>query len=117
MAAATKNIVFEQGAAFRLRLRWLDKNRKPVNLTGYTAKMQVRLLASPSSPVLVEASTLNGRIALGGAQGTIEFDIPEAVMTALTFIDAYYDLVLSDAALVPRRFLQGTVRVSPGVTQ
>jgi len=116
MPAATKNIVFEKRSAFVMRLRWLDKNQKPVNLTGWTAKLQVRT-APEATPVLVEASTANGRILLGQTNGVIDIEIPESLITALTVTEAVYDLILTSPASVPRRFIQGKVRVSPGVTQ
>lgn len=115
MPAATKNLVFEQRAAFKLRLVWLDKNKKPINLTGYTAKMQVRTTAGGT--LLLDANTTNGYIVLGTLNGVIDFNVPEAIITALTFTSAVYDLVLTPAAGGPIRFIEGKVTVSPGVTQ
>jgi len=115
MAAATKNLVFEQNAAFKSRLVWLDKNKKPVNLTGYTAKMQVR--AATGSAVLLEASTVNARIVLGTVNGVIDFNIPEAIITALTFTEAQYDLILTPPTGGPIRFIKGKVTFSTGITQ
>ena len=40
--AAVYDITIEQGATFRLSLVWKDSSNVPVNLTGYTARMQVR---------------------------------------------------------------------------
>jgi hypothetical protein len=115
MPAATKNLVFEQNSTFKMRLIWMDKNRKPVNLTGYTAKLQVRSAAGGS--LLVDATILNGYITLGTVNGVIDIQIPQSIINALTFTTAVYDLIIIDPALVQIRFLQGKVTRSPGVTQ
>jgi hypothetical protein len=44
-----------------------------INLTGYTARMQVRSTLE-SAEALIELTTANGRIALGGSAGTITLD-------------------------------------------
>ena len=114
MPAATKNLTFEQHADFKLRLVWLDKNRKPVNLTGYAAKLQVRAFAG--SPVLLDANTTNGFITLGTVNGVIEIGIPMATISALTFNTAQHDLVLTHATIGVFRFIKGKVTFSPGIT-
>jgi DUF4097 and DUF4098 domain-containing protein YvlB len=115
MAAATKDYIIEKEAAFKPRLIWLDRNFKPIDLTGWSAKLQVRETIAGS--VVLEASTTNGRIVLGTVNGVIQIDVPVDVVNALTFTQGIYDLRLTNALAVPIRFIEGRITVSPGVTQ
>lgn len=113
MPAAKLNLSVEQGATYSKRLVWRDKNKRPVNLSGYTAKMQVR--ASASSPtVLYELSTANGRISMPGS-GVIQIDI--SADDTETFVAGVYDLKLYAPTGQEIRFIEGKVTVSPGVTK
>jgi len=64
-----------------------------VDLTGYTARMQIRSDID-SATVLKELTTENGGIALGGIAGTIEFYISATDTAAFDFTTAVYDLEL-----------------------
>ena len=86
------NICYIQGSTFNKRITWLQDG-VATNLTGYTAKMQVRV--APDSPVIVELSTENGRIILGGVNGTIDLKIEDSV--ALEAGNFFYDLDLYSA--------------------
>jgi hypothetical protein len=113
MPAAKLNLLVEQGADFSKRLVWRDKNKRPVPLSGWVAKMQVR--ASASSPtVLFELSTENGRITLPGS-GVIQMDIDAA--DTQNFVAGVYDLKLMGPAGQDIRLVEGKITLSPGVTR
>lgn len=114
--AATKNLLIEQGATFRLTLSIKNKSTgQPVNISGHTARMQVRPTVA-SSTVLINATTENGKIAVTGATGTIAVTISATETAALDFGSAVYDLESVSGATVTRR-LQGTVTLSREVTR
>lgn len=116
MSAATLNLVIEQKAAFSRRLVWKDKNGKRVDLTGYTAKLQIKNLAGDVA-ALFELNTSNGRIALGGKNGQIDLSITGTDTAGITsWTKGVYDLVLTSAGGVRTRLIEGSVKVSPGVT-
>jgi hypothetical protein len=96
MAAIKKSLTIEQYSTFKARFTWLDKNKRAINLTGYTAVMQMR--DAVGSPVLLELS------------------LTDEETGALTFKSAIYDLVLISATGQATRLLEGKVTVSPGVT-
>ena len=98
--AGTYNIITDQGTTFSRVLTYKDNAGIPINLTNYTAKMQVRP-ATDSSTVLVELSTANGRITLGGALGTITLNAPASVMDFEGGVYVY-DLELTTGASVTR---------------
>lgn len=74
----------------------------PINLTGYTARMQVRD-AVDASTVIASFTTENGRITLGGSAGTIALTMSAVdSVTAFTSVgEKVYDLeVVSGGGIV-----------------
>jgi hypothetical protein len=111
--AATVNITVEQGAHFSLQILWKDASGDPVDLTGYTARMPVR--AKSDGTLLLEPTTENGQITLGGAAGTIDIELDEDVTAALPVKNGRHNLELIPANGEVRRLAQGTVAVSAEV--
>ena len=117
MAAAKLKLMIEQGATFRKVLTW--KSGTPaaaVDLTGCTARMQMRAEIDSATP-LVSLTTENGGIALGGVAGTIELLITATATAAFTWTSAVYDLEIILANGDVRRLVYGLVTVSPEVTR
>ena len=116
MSAATLDFNVEQGATFSHRLEWKDSREQPINLSGYTARMQVRAKKS-SDTVLVELTTANGRISLGGAAGSIDLEIEAAVTAGFDWTKGVYDLELESGTGFVTRLVEGSVSVVPEVTR
>lgn len=110
------DITIEQGATFQLQITWKDRDDIAIDLTGFTARMQIRRRVG-ADEVLVEATTENGYIALGGATGTVEISIPADVTEALNFKRGVYDLELESSGGIVTRLIQGCVYVSREVTR
>jgi hypothetical protein len=109
------NFICPQGATFSKQLSYLIDSI-PVNLTGYTARMQVREKHSSSSVVL-DLSTENNSITLGGQSGSILINI-SASNTSSIFAKTYvYDLELESSDGFVVRLLEGTFNVTPEVTR
>ena len=115
MAAGKYNIIIEQGATFNLPITWKNNAGNPYNLTGYTARMQVRQYKE-SVTSLVTVTTENGGIALGGALGTVTVTISATATAALPACDAVYDLELETGSTVIR-LLEGKAIISREVTR
>ena len=115
MAATTYDILVEQGATFSQVITYKEAG-VAVNLTGYTARMQVRSTLE-SATTVVELTTANGRIALGGAAGTITLTIAAADTAALTAGRGVYDLELVSGSGIVTRLLQGVATISRNVTR
>lgn len=114
--AAKQNIVIEQGATFQLPLTLRGSNKRPINLTGHTAKLQIRE-SHASLDVLMELSTTNGKITITPASGRIDIVITDEETSAITWKTAVYDLVLYAPDGTARRLIEGKVTVSEGVTR
>lgn len=114
----TFDITVFQGATWDLSLSWtVDDPPGPVDLTGWSAAMQIRPTAG-SDDVVVELTTGNGRIVLGGEAGTVALSM-EADATELLQPGAYvYDLELyAGQGGQVTRLLQGGVLVDAEVTR
>ena len=115
MAATTYDLLIEQGATFSQLVTYKESG-VAVNLTGYTARMQVRSTLE-SAEALIELTTANGRIALGGAAGTITLTISATDTAALTAGRGVYDLELVSGSGIVTRLLQGVATISRNVTR
>lgn len=112
MAAGRYNIVLEHGSTFTLNLTWTDDNGTAVNLSGYSAAMDIR---SRAGALVIDVGT-DGTIALGGSAGTIAITIPVAIVNAATPGAYEYDLLLTSGAAVGTKLLKGTAVVEAKVT-
>jgi hypothetical protein len=113
---AEADIAIFQGATFNQTLYYETGDPSaPVNLTGYTAKMQIR--STPQSKALIlELSSPSSGITLGGSAGSITLAISATTTAALSAQEAVYDLELTTGSTVTR-ILQGNVIISPEVTR
>jgi len=116
MSAGIYNIYIEQGATFNQPLIWKDGNGAAVNLTNYTARMQIRRSIT-STDVIIALTTENGRITLGTTNGTITLNITATDTAALSTFSGVYDLEVVSSAGVVTRLLEGGVEVSREVTR
>jgi hypothetical protein len=108
------NIKCPQGATFDKTFT-VSINGSRLNLTGYTAAMQVRETYDSTSTIL---SLTNGSgITLGGTAGTIAILVSSTATTALTDGFYSYDLEITSGGGVTDRLLQGKFVVTPQVTR
>lgn len=114
MPASTHDFVIEQGTDDDKPMIWLDSAGNPVNLTGCTARMQIRPSVS-SETILLELTTENGGITLGGATGKITLNFTEATTSSLAK-GGVYDLEIVIGGKV-KRLIQGTIAISKQVTR
>lgn len=126
MAAGRYTFIVEQGATTDWEITWKDKNGAPMDLTGYTGRMQIRsdygeagtLYASLTNTLASDGTGLNF---LGSAgllpltSGSIGIYISAASSSAFTFTEAKYDLELQKGTKVTR-LLSGKVKLSKEVT-
>jgi hypothetical protein len=120
-ATGTYPLCINQGATYAPTFVWIagscgcgtvGASSGPVDLTGYTATLQIR--AYPlSATILYDASS---NITLGGTAGTIALLIPASVTETFTWWNGVYDLLLTSAAGIATRLLMGSVTVSPAVS-
>jgi len=109
-----------QGATFYLNLEWQASNGTPLDLTGYTARMQVRE-SHDAATILIELTTENGRISLNTpSTGGIELRISADDAEGITWTSGVYDLELvhdSGGEDIVDNILFGNVAVRRNVTR
>lgn len=116
MAAGQYNFTLEQGTTFRREFIYKDKVGAVVNLTGYSARMQIRQYKD-SGEVLVNATTANAKLTITPLDGKISLILQPADTDEITFYDGVYDLeiVASDGTVT--RLVEGTVTFNRQVTR
>ena len=113
--AGDYDIIADQGATFTRNLHWFDPAGDPVNLTDYTARMQVRQRFVSTSTVL--SLTSSSGITLAGASGVITITASATVMADIAAGEYVYDLELVSGGGVVTRLLMGSFTVRPEVTR
>lgn len=118
MTPAELDLVIYQGATFRRTFTWkTGSSLTPVNLTGFTARMQVRKKITDPDPV-ISLTTSNGGIVLTNpTAGEFEIVITDTLTSALTIKTGVYDLEFVAPGGDVSRLMQGAVEVSPEVTR
>lgn len=112
-ATAVHNTRSSTNATWR-RLYYWRSGGVLVDLTGATAKLQVR--TAPGGAVLLTAATGGQGITLGGTAGTIAVVIAQATLAALAPGVYAWDLVVTDSLGERRRLVAGTWTHEQGVT-
>lgn len=114
MTAGIYNFTMDQGSTWTLSLIYKDPNGDPIDLTGYTAKMQLRSKSNSSTAVLTLATGGDG-ITITPLTGTISLYATDE-QTGLIASGFYvYDLELDNGGAITR-LIQGQVTLSPQVT-
>lgn len=119
MSAHKYKLEIDQGATFDKTITWktgTKANAVPVDLTGCKARSQFRESVE-SEVVLLELTTENQRILLGGPTGEIRILISATDTAAIGWTSGVYDLEIEfpDGTVVRR--IAGSVVVSPEVTR
>lgn len=113
MPAKTYDIDIEQGATWRRTFRLRSENGQAFDLSGCTARMQIRPAAS-SKKIMLDLRSGQG-IEVEGTTGSIMLHIT-AEQTSSLSSDGVYDIEITQGNEVAR-VLQGNVVVSPEVTR
>ena len=115
--AVTYNTVIDQGADWFINFTYKNPNGTPVNITGYTAALQIRTSPLAATAVLTLTSPSSG-ITITGATGLIECHATAAQTALITNGKYAYDIeITAPSTGVVTRLVQGTVQVSPQVTR
>jgi hypothetical protein len=113
--AGRLDLRFNQGETFAWTFTWYGSDGDPIDLTAATARMMVRADPDDVSPLLT-LTTENGRIALGGALGTIALTISATVTAALTdWGKGVWDIEIVQGSTVTR-ILEGFAVLSKEAT-
>lgn len=133
MSAGKYNFIIEQGATLTFGLQYNDSNGTPIDLTGYTACMDIRSTYSGSGTTYLSLTSSLGDtytkesgsafLSLSGSNlttpttsGSIGVYAGWELTEGLSFTEqAYYDIELTSGS-IRTRILEGRVQLSKQVT-
>ena len=107
--------ILDQGATWDTQMTW-KVGTTPVDLTGYTARMQARSTVDSTTTIFSWTSG-GGQLVLGGAAGTITLAIADSVSATYPAGTYVYDLELESGGGETTRLLQGTFTIVAEVTR
>lgn len=110
--ANTFNLSIDQGADYEVTFTYADSSQSPIDVTGYSALMQLRV--SPGDDVILSLTDLAG-ITVGTTDGTFSVFIPAVQTTALTQ-DCRYDLLITDTTGHRTRLVEGAASVDLAIS-
>ena len=111
----TYDMRVHQGETWACTLSIKDDNDNPVDLTDYTAKMQVRDKAGGT--LLKELATGGSGITITGASGEIALALTAAETAVLAFREGVYDIYILSSSSTKTYLLKGRFIVTQRVTQ
>jgi len=116
MTAGIYNFTIDQGAQYTTQIIWADSSGNPIDLTGYTAAMQLREQAASPNPSALNLTSSNGGITITPLAGEMDILMTTAQTGALDARFYVYDLEIALSGVVTR-IIQGQITVSAQVTQ
>lgn len=114
MTPGLVNFVCPQGSTFKRTLTYTLDNT-PIDLSGYTARLQVREAYYSTEPLLSLAS--GSGITIGGSAGTIDILVSSSDTADLPSGTHVYDLELINLSSEVDRLIEGSFIVTPEVTR
>lgn len=113
--AVTYNTTIDQGADWYITFVYENPDGTPVNVTDYTAALQVR--TSPLAKTAVLTLTSESGITITPLTGTFACHATNEQTNAITNGKYAYDLEITSPYNIVTRLVQGTIEVSPQVTR
>lgn len=113
--AKQHDFTIDQGSDWTRTITW-KIGSTPVNLTGYTARLKAKTSYSKDNAI-INLTTENGGITLGGEAGTITLNLNNLATAAFGFTRLVYDLELVSPGGIVKRFLQGIITLDVEATR
>lgn len=114
-----ENLTLYQGETFRHRFKYQNTDGTAVDISGCTARMQVRASADAVDPPLLDLTTVNGRLVISGTLGLIDVVVAAADLLygVMTWNRGVYDLELVWPSGIVDKLAYGNVKVVPEITR
>jgi hypothetical protein len=105
--ASFVDIEVDQGVSKTILFQWFDGSTNlPVDMTGFSALMQIRK-AYGDPVVLLELSTTNNKLDLSGGTGTVVIVLAPSDTATMQDYSCVYELVLTRPDNTKLSFLKG----------
>lgn len=114
--AVTKNFEVDQNTTFSFQVQYTEEDEvTPINLTGATAKMQVRDTKGGSKLAFTLTSP-SGGITINGSTGTLNIKMTPTQTNKLFYPKSSYDIMVVDSSGNKIKLLEGFLTLSRSVT-
>ena len=114
--AVTKNFEVDQNATFTFEVQYtLDDETTPIDITGASAKMQVRDTQGGSKLAFTLTSP-SGGIVIDGPTGTVSIKMTPTQTNKLFYPKSAYDIMMIDSNGNKIKLLEGFMTLSRSVT-
>lgn len=107
--ATNKNLVIDQGATFSANVQFLDTNKNPISLAGYSVRSKMRTSYDAANAATLIATVTNA------ANGNVNLFLQSANTSLLPQGRYVYDVEAYTGNAVIR-IVEGAITVSPGVS-
>ena len=108
-------VEIDQGADWFFNVTYENPAGTPVNITSYTAALQLRSL--PESTTAVLSLATGSGITITGASGLVAVHATAAQTGGIIAGDYYYDLEITSPQGIVTRLVQGQAILNPQVTR
>ena len=113
--AVQKNFEVDQNTTFTFVVEYKDSNGSAINLTGYSAKLQVRDTKG-GAKLAVSLTSPSGGITIDAALGKLTVKMTPTQTSKLFYPKSEYDLMLTDSNFNKTKLLEGFITLSRSVT-
>jgi phage/plasmid primase-like uncharacterized protein len=108
------NYKITQGDTFSVELQYVDENDNPVNIQGYTFKLEVR--DKPAGKIICATCSIgDGIVITDEVNGLIDLTISTQKTRKFTIPQAAYQLQATTSQGSNVTWMQGWFKVNPGV--
>ena len=113
--AGQKNFEVDQNATFRFVVEYKDDNGNAIDLTGASAKMQIRDTKG-GAKLAVTLTSPSGGITIDGVDGKLTIKMTPTQTNKLFYPKSSYDLMVIDSNGNKIKLLEGFMTLSRSVT-
>ena len=113
--AGQKNFEVDLNATFSFIIAYRDENDTAIDLTGASAKMQIRDQAG-GTKLAVTLTSPSGGIVIDGPTGQITVTMTPTQTSKLFYPKSSYDLMLTDSNLNKIKLIEGFMTLKRSVT-
>ena len=113
--AGQKNFEVDQNATFSFVVEYKDENDNVIDLTGASAKMQVRDVKG-GSKLAVTLTSPSGGIVINGSLGKLTVTLTPTQTNKLFYPKSVYDIMVVDSNGNKIKLLEGFMTLNRSVT-
>jgi hypothetical protein len=114
--AGQKNFEVDQNATFTFQIQYTEEDKvTPIDLTGATAKMQVRDTKGGTKLAVTLTSPVGG-ITINGPTGTLDIKMTPTQTNKLFYPKSSYDVMVIDSNGNKIKLLEGFLTLNRSVT-